>query len=94
MTGFHSSKFSGFSNRKVADVVVTKTGKNAKIALSHKITSAKAACPKKVFQATGISKNTARATATLSKTLGVYRPDLVEAAVSKFQKIKRSLRRM
>jgi hypothetical protein len=93
LTSIHNNKFSGLSGRKVAGLSVVTKGKKQQITLSTKLFSDKAACPKKLFNATGVSKNSKKASNCISKRLGLYRPDLVSAATAKYQKIKQSLRK-
>ena len=93
LTGIHNNKFSGLSGRKVAGLSVVTVGKKQTITLVRKTSTDKAACPKKLFNTTAVSKNSKRAENCLSKTLGLYRPDLVSAASAKYQKIKRTLRK-
>ena len=93
MTAIHNNKFSGLAGAKVAGMTVVVKGKKESIRLIAKNATGKAACPKKVFNHTGVSKNSKKAQNSISKNLGLYRPDLVSAATAKYQKIKRSLRR-
>ncbi len=93
ITNLHSNKFSGLAGRKVAGLTVVKSGKKETVTLVTKPVGGKRACPKSLFNGTGISKNATRATKSIAAKLAGYRPDLVGAAVSKFQKIKQSLRR-
>jgi hypothetical protein len=92
VTGVHNFKFSGLANSKVAGMTVVTKGKKASIRMSAKVTGGKTACPSKLFNTVGVSKSSKKAANCISKTLGVYRPDLVSAATAKYQKIKRSFR--
>ena len=94
MTNVHNNKFSGLSGKKVATMNIVTKGNKQEITLSKKTTVSKTrTMPSKLFYASSVSKNSKKATASLSKTLGVYRPDLVAAATDKYQKIKRTLRK-
>ena len=93
IANIHNNKFSGLSGTKVAGLAVVTKGKNQQITLTTKSANGKAACPRKLFSASGISKNTKKAASSISKNLGLYRPDLVSAANAKYQKIKLSLRK-
>ena len=92
IANIHNNKFSGISGGKVAGLAVVTNGKKQLITLSKKTTTANSSCPRKLFNQTGVSKNTLKAGNSISKNLGLYRPDLVAAATVKYQKIKRSLR--
>lgn len=93
MTGIHNCKFSGFSGRRVAGLSVITRGKKQTITLNTATPSDKAACPKKMFNKTGVSKNAKKATACFTRKLALYRPDLVAAASARYEKIKISLRK-
>ena len=93
MTNIHNNKFSGIAGTKTAGLTVVVKGKKQQITLTQKTVTGKASCPKKVFIQSGVSKNSAKAANSISKNLGLYRPDLVSAATTKYQKIKRSLRK-
>lgn len=93
MAAIHNNKFTGLAGTKVAGMAVVVKGKKHEIVMSAKSVNGKAACPKKVFNHTAVSKNSKKAENCISKKLGLYRPDLVSAATAKYQKIKRSLRR-
>jgi hypothetical protein len=92
MTHIHNNKFSGLSGRKVAGLSIVTKGKKQQITLTAKVATGKAACPAKLLNQSGVSKNTKKATNAISKNLGLYRPDLVSAATAKYQKIRRALK--
>lgn len=94
MTNVHNNKFSGLSGKKVAALNIVTKGNKQEIALTKKTTvSDKKSMPSKLFYASAISKNSKKACGVISKTLGVYRPDLVVAATKKYMKIKQTLRK-
>jgi hypothetical protein len=93
MVHVHNNKFSGLSGRKVAGLTLVTKGKKQQIILTTKVAGGKAACPAKLLNQSGVSKNTKKATNAISKNLALYRPDLVSTAAAKFQKIKRALRK-
>ena len=94
ITNVHNNKFSGLSGKRVASLTIATKGKKDEIVLSKKTTvSKKRSMPSKSLYTSAVSKNSKKAAITLSRTLGVYRPDLVAAATAKYQKIKLALRK-
>merc|ERR1711957_931090 len=96
LVGLNSLKFSGLANKNIFDIHPVIKGKKETISMTTRTKKrAGAARPNSRLIETGVTKNSKKAMAAISSLLetGLYRPDLLELAKTKYGKIRTSFKK-
>lgn len=92
LANIHNFKYSGLAAKKTAGLNVEVRGKKEQITFTRKASQKNATKPNKLFNSVGVTKNQPNARKFLIRSLSIYRPDLLQVALVKYNKIKRAIR--
>lgn len=92
LTHIHNYKFSGLAAKKTAGLNVDIKGKKEQISFTRKAPHKKESKPNKLFDTVGLTKNQKQARKFLIRSLALYRPDLLQLALTKYNKIKSAVK--
>jgi len=92
LANIHNFKYSGLAAKKTAGLTVELNGKKEQITFTRKASPKKESNPSKLFNSVGVTKDQSKARKFLIRSLSIYRPDLLQVALYKYNKIKRAVR--